>query len=363
MPGAGSDPPEPTWIPATAYPHIMDAILAASDRPTLLAFRAASRALRRAADTHLFTEILLQASLADIDSPSPPEVYPKGTLPGAWDGRGHAEVRLYDPSTRRLPFRRLVPVRNSSWAWSDVFSQDDAYVLGGPRPWPRARFLHTCGLPPSNPRLTLEGLHTHSDLSIQGGAHAVIDAPVLVRRPSPPHDMGPGRMWPTLHPEEVTCPRTLVLPLYSSPNTSFTLAGMAWGVLPPPGGEVVYLFPRPAWDDATGMMQRAARVRALAPALQTALERDARVTIVGLEGLLEWAGARAPAMLERLTGSLLRELSAPERVCVLRREEWEPFVDPLVLGDATYAWGVWNVQIERGPQKDTATWYALEREA
>jgi hypothetical protein len=290
-------------------------------------------------------------------------VYPKCTHPGAWDGRGHAEVRLYDPSTRRLPFRRVVPVRNSSWAWSDVFSPDDEYVVGGPRPWPRARFLHTCGLPPSSPRLTLEGLHTLSDLSIQGGAHAVIDAPVLVRRPPPPHDMGPGRMWPALHPEEVSCPRTLVMPLYSSPATGPSLAFIPWGVLPPPGGEVVYLFPRPAWHDGTGHMHRTLRVMALVPALQIALERDARVTIVGLEGLFEWAGAGAPAKLERLTGKLFRRLSAPERLRVLRRDEWEPFVNPLVLGDTTCAWGVWDVEIERGLQRDAGTWYALEREA
>ncbi|BEJ12167.1 hypothetical protein CspHIS471_0206270 [Cutaneotrichosporon sp. HIS471] len=347
-------------ISASAHPHIIDAILAASDRPTLFAFRGTSRAMRRAADTHLFAEFLLHAWLLDIDSPSSPSVYPKsmGTIPGCWDGRGHAVITAYDTELRRLPLHHTTAVRKSSWAWSDVVGLSDSdYIVRGPRPWPRARLLHTCGLPPSHPtRLVLDGLQTLSDLSIHGGADAAIDAPTLVRCPPPPHHTGPSRMDPPTGTVEVANARTVVHILFPRSSSS-PLNNPTWGVIPPQGGEIVYMFPRNMTNvpRVNGLF----RLYSLMQALEAALVRDARVTLVGLDSMLHWVGTSAQQNASTFIDQVfLPRLSAPERITLLRHDEWQPFVHP------TVAWSTWPSHLQLGKMGtlDVQTWYALERE-
>ncbi|BEI81470.1 hypothetical protein CcaverHIS002_0206300 [Cutaneotrichosporon cavernicola] len=355
------DPLSPIF--ASAHPHIIDAILAASDRPTLLAFRGTSRAMRRAADARLFAEFLLHAWLLDIDSPSSPSVYPKsmGTIPGCWDGRGHAIITAYDTELRRLPLHLTTAVRKSSWAWSDVFGPPDSdYVVRGPRPWPRARLLHTCGLPPSHPtRLVLDGLQTLSDLSIHGGADAAIDAPTLVLCPPAPRHGGPSRMDPPTGTVEVANARTVVHILFSRFSSSCSVAVVhnpIWGVIPPQGGEIVYMFPR-RMTNAAGMHDLF-RLYSLLPALEAALARDARVTLVGLDSMYHWEGPDAQQNASTfINQKFLPWLSAPERITILRHDEWQPFVHPAV------AWSTWpsHLKLCKMGTLDVQTRYALKR--
>jgi hypothetical protein len=63
-----SSPTPDSVIPASAFPHILTAILDASTDPVLRSFRATSRAFRLAADARLFRDLAVHALLADLDS-------------------------------------------------------------------------------------------------------------------------------------------------------------------------------------------------------------------------------------------------------------------------------------------------------
>ncbi|KAL1412320.1 hypothetical protein Q8F55_000064 [Vanrija albida] len=89
----------PATLDSTAYPHIIDAILAACDTPTAIAFRGASRAFRAAVDSALLTHVALYV----LPPPDPPLPHPDP------HDQSTPIIRFGRPSDSSAPAPALLP--------------------------------------------------------------------------------------------------------------------------------------------------------------------------------------------------------------------------------------------------------------
>lgn len=327
--------------------HIMQAILDASDRSTLLAARATCRSMRRDVDARLFRHTALTAELVDLSSPS---ALPPGHA-GAWDGGGHARVSLREPDApfRFLPWiPRLVSLVRASFIWSEVFapsdSEDDVvsttvicshsatsqYTTANRlAPWPGAVVLDVYGIPPARPleeeQLQLRGLKYLRDGAVNLGAHYAIAAPCIVRYPRPP-GFGPtesqietvgrcGQHPATGDDAQQANRMDIVVVVHPRWPTSSAELGKSWGMVPSPGGgvrEIVYVFPDPS-DPSYDLVVRHAsiHVRFLWDALVESFSISHRphITLVGLENQLNSSKLRGEdkdIVVQRMLDSQLR---------------------------------------------------------